>query len=608
MKKVIFVIYIMILLANKDVFAVTIYDFLPGGVNYIDEENLSFTNTGFLLDMPVKVKPNTSYTFSFPGFDLLGNDTTVSISGDIVYLNGDIKNNPNCTVEYEKSYCTFTTTNYVEKLYLDFEAARFDEFLAYFGFTNFQLEEGNQYTEYEIYIAPNVDLTPPSFQSSGTYTTGYLGNETVADIISSHISAVDNCDGDITEEIIVIEDNYTGFESVIGEYTVKLKVTDSSGNYSTFDLLIVVVDSIPPVISGPNNIEISCDENVSVSEILSNYYSAFDDYETELSISIVEDNFTGFEGVLGDYFITIEAIDSSFNSTQKIITVSIIDDTAPILISALNYDYFMSSSKTSIEIIDELDFSDNYYEKSQIEVEITSDSFTSNQEVIGEYIISLVLKDPSGNENIYNITINCFDDVPPELSNSNSFMISSENEIDLNNILNAFIVEDNCDDLFISDIYIIENHYSNDKYSVGLKKITFGIEDMSNNQTTFTIDINVIDNIPPIIYIDSYIIEVDNKITLSNDDILRILKQNQEVSPETVISNIDFNEYQEMETIPGTYLLKMKLSDGDSETIKEILIKVNEIYEREINVKSIVIYSLTLSFIGFVIVKKITNK
>ncbi|PAT02290.1 hypothetical protein CI105_02810 [Candidatus Izimaplasma bacterium ZiA1] len=608
MKKLIIMLIVVFMLFNKDVFALTIYDFLPAGVNYLDEENLSYTNNGFMLNEPIRVKPNTTYTFSFPGLDLLGNETIVMISGDVTYINEEVNNVINCELDYEISHCTFTTTSNVEKIYLHFEATRFYEFDSYYGFTNFQLEEGSVYTNYEQYIAPDVDLMPPSFNSSGIYTVAYTANENIAVIIDSHINVIDNCDGDISDSIIILEDNYTGYETSIGEYLVKLKVTDSSGNIATFDLIIMVVDDVPPLIIGPDTIEISCDDSLGLNDIINLYYSANDGYESELGLLVSTDEYSGFEGIIGEYNLILEATDTSLNKTVKNVVISIVDKIAPVINGNLEYDFLMSSNNSLIEIINSFEYSDNYYGKSEIQIEIIYDDFSENKKIVGEYYTKILLRDLSNNESVYDIIINCIDDIPPVLTNSTEFMISSENEIDLSNIVNAFIVSDNCDELLVSDIYIIENLYSNNKTSVGSKRIVFGLRDFSDNIATFTINISVIDNIPPIIYIDSYIIEVDNTINLTNDDILRVLKQNNEVGPESVISNISVNEYQEMTSIPGTYLLSLDLSDGTETISKELLIKVNGDNEKTYSLKTIITYSVTLSFVGFVIVKKIISK
>lgn len=95
-----------------------------------------------------------------------------------------------------------------------------------------------------------VDTTAPVITigvgSQLSYTVGTA--LTYTDIIDS-ITVHDDYDGDITSNIDIISDNYSGNENVNGDYEIRISITDSSGNVSTDIITISVEDNTPPVFS-----------------------------------------------------------------------------------------------------------------------------------------------------------------------------------------------------------------------------------------------------------------------------------------------------------------------------------------------------------------------
>ena len=78
------------------------------------------------------------------------------------------------------------------------------------------------------------DTVKPSISLLGnSYITIYLGNR----YIEPGYSAIDNCDGDISDKVIV-----TGYvdTSRLGSYIIKYEVTDSNGNTDTVERTVIV--------------------------------------------------------------------------------------------------------------------------------------------------------------------------------------------------------------------------------------------------------------------------------------------------------------------------------------------------------------------------------
>lgn len=111
----------------------------------------------------------------------------------------------------------------------------------------FSVSDNSNNTGYKSVSVSVIDDIKPIISGENTYTKGQSAILTV-DTITSSLNASDNYDGDISNLIVLLNDNYTQNNKTLGSYTIEYQVVDSSGNKS--DIFIVTVnitDSIPPV-------------------------------------------------------------------------------------------------------------------------------------------------------------------------------------------------------------------------------------------------------------------------------------------------------------------------------------------------------------------------
>ena len=66
-------------------------------------------------------------------------------------------------------------------------------------------------------------------------------------------------------------------------------------------------------------------------------------------------------------------------------------------------------------------------------------------------------------------------------------------------------VSDNVDNVLLTDIYIISDSYTSRVNDIGDYVVVFGVIDTNNNETTHQININLFDDVAPVIYVDDYI-------------------------------------------------------------------------------------------------------
>ncbi len=132
-------------------------------------------------------------------------------------------------------------------------------------------------------------------------------------------TASDAEDGDISSSIVV--DSSSVNTAVVGSYSVTYTVTDTSGNTTTKTRTVNVVDTMPPVIT-------LLGDNPQVILVNSAYTelgaTASDNYDGDISSSIVISPSSVDTFVIGTHIITYTVMDSSGNMDEKTRTVIVV--------------------------------------------------------------------------------------------------------------------------------------------------------------------------------------------------------------------------------------------------------------------------------------------
>ena len=242
-----------------------------------------------------------------------------------------------------------------------------------------------------------VDILPPVFSNLENIFAVYPNVYSHEDILAM-LSASDNYDGDISNNISVVNDNYSANASIVGSYQMEFEVSDSSGNTTSYIQNITVIDDQGPVISGIDNISVGYDQTLTPSMILANL-SVVDNYDEPsiLELVIESDNYSANKEVIGSYQMEVSVTDSSGNKSVKIINIDVVDAIGPVV-------YFNSSiiqiySDTVLSLPDfakllvktnELDINTDYF------IKVRYDSYSPYANLPGIYHIYLDFEDGYG--------------------------------------------------------------------------------------------------------------------------------------------------------------------------------------------------------------------
>ena len=283
------------------------------------------------------------------------------------------------------------------------------------------------------YYGSNVDAgttfslvrsLPPTISGSGVYLSDYDNPATVADVQAT-LTATDDPDGDLTSEITVYDDDFTGNETVLGNHDIVFQVEDAAGNVSQFTVTVSVVDITAPVITlvGDASITLGIGDTFTDPEV-----TVTDNVDSSPSWSYEGGTHGVDTSTPGTYTVTYTSIDSSGNEATPVTRTVIVEDTeAPYVQSNVQTITTHNSQNLTIDavlsgitVVDDHDLTfDGSYT-------VTVDNYTGNESIDGSYTVTLEATDAAGNIMTHTITIVVIDDVPPVISASDYLLTPEE--------------------------------------------------------------------------------------------------------------------------------------------------------------------------------------
>lgn len=231
-----------------------------------------------------------------------------------------------------------------------------------------------------------------------------VNNPKTVDQIKYEISVFDLEDSLSRDDIYVILDNYTGNESILGEFIVIYGVRDSHNYEVTIAITVKNVDVRSPEI-------LYTEESLRISQgtDLENYnfdFTAVDGFEGNVTASIEVIGKDSIDtSVLGSYDITVRAFDSSGNKVELVLTANVVDSTNPVIncpeTIIKRYDYILSST-FFLEYITANDDTDGNITTF---VTVLSNGYLGNGNIPGTYEVILSVEDSAGNKTTKSIMV-----------------------------------------------------------------------------------------------------------------------------------------------------------------------------------------------------------
>ncbi len=488
------------------------------GKNLLNPALLDLSENRLYSIEPLYIEASTYYTFTMPNkgyFNGENSDMEIFIldnTGKEIIIE-HILDGDQCYEEGDRHVCVFQTESDVDYLMFEFRSAYIEAYINTYGFLNFQLELGQEPTAYEPYNG----TSEPYFQGDGQLITSYTTSLLLDDIIGTHITAYDEIDGDLTEHIVIESDLYSGNETSLGHYDVLLSVTDSSYNTTEFLLTIYVIDDIAPTITGPEEILVVGGDEPSIDDLITTYFVFEDDIDGVLNnYTIITDEYTGYESILGEKSVTIEVSDQAGNETEKSFMIKVYDGTPPIIEGPSSIRLNLSEERSYSVLFSHFTLSDDYTDVEDLVYSWEDSTLPETFDITGNYQVTLRVEDTHGNISNHTVDVEIYDDIPPILTGPITLRQSYTSLKTVPEIIALLTVSDNYLDLTYQDIVIVENEYDESNTTLGYYRIVFSVSD-DNTTVEHTMHVHVVDNIPPsFTFSERIIVDVGTQLSVEN--------------------------------------------------------------------------------------------
>jgi hypothetical protein len=290
-----------------------------------------------------------------------------------------------------------------------------------------------------------IDDTAPVISQCATDKTLSADGSCQATIpdLTVEVVASDNCDASPT----ITQSPTAGTLAGLGATTVTLTVTDDAGNSSTCTATVTVIDDTAPVIS-----QCATDKTLSAD---GSCQAAIPDLTGEVvasdncdaSLTVTQSPEAGTLVGLGATTVTLTATDDAGLTDTCTATVTVIDDTAPV-ISQCATDKTLSADAACQATIPDLTVEVVASDNCDASPTITQSPEAGTLVGLGATTVTLTVTDDAGNSRTCTATTTVVDDTPPavvECPADRTLEANPEGQALVPDLTGEVIANDNCD-------------------------------------------------------------------------------------------------------------------------------------------------------------------
>lgn len=265
-----------------------------------------------------------------------------------------------------------------------------------------------------LVFASDIDNQRPAISGQENFVTSVDDPKTIS-YFQSFLTAIDETDGDVTNSIYVVTDNYTTNKNIVGRHKIVFGVTDAAGNESTLEVYVNVVDITEPVITGNTaKVTISYTQTWNINTFKSTLV-ATDNYDslTNADITIKSDGYTSNKTNLGTYSVVFSVKDTAGNEGTFTKQIEVIDDVAPTWSGPATLTKPTTAVLTINDIIQQLTATDAKEGNVSASIVAISDNYSGKGHLVGSYTVVFEASDSKGNKSTHTVTITVNDNIAP---------------------------------------------------------------------------------------------------------------------------------------------------------------------------------------------------
>lgn len=393
------------------------------------------------------------------------------------------------TVIFESTPATFAieydSVNMIVKLWGGLNGESHEDYYEW----SYSVEIPNAQLYFENVIIP--DTVEPVLDGQTFYATNYYTPITEA-AIRSQLTAFDDVDGDITDDIVLVTDDYTPNWNDVGQWDIVYSITDSSDNESILTVTVVVLDDKAPVFSGGNSVfYVGYSTTLNLANIY-NTITATDEYDGIITFVEASNEYTGNEAVIGTYEIVLEAEDASGNVATRTLTIHVVDNLPPVISGPNQFTRNYNQPLSLATIKAQLTATDDVDGDISDDITVISSTYRSNLTQVGSYTVLFGVTDSNGNNTTYQVTVVIQDLNEPIWFVTNGFLITIDEAVTLstNQILSVMLAANLYPSDVISQMYVIEDNYEQNQ-TLGSYNMLLGYT-VGGEEQTQQVFINVV--------------------------------------------------------------------------------------------------------------------
>ena len=334
-----------------------------------------------------------------------------------------------------------------------------------------------------------VDTTSPSVITQNIIAYLDSSGQVIISWLDLDSASTDNC----TIASSILSDSIFDCSDTGSINIVTLTMTDISGNSSSNDAQVVIIDSLPPVVI-TQNLTVYLDTNgvanITVNQINNGSYDNCGIDTMYLSNYSFDCNSNGLDTII--LYVT----DVSGNMSQNIAIVTVLETSAPVALAQNVTIYLDSNGSASVS---PLVADSGSYDNCGIETYSLSDTtFTCND--VGENTVTFTVSDYSMNTSSVQIIITVLDTIKPVIySQSPTVYLDANGQAMLNVPQVDSGSYDNCS---IGSIFLSDSLFNCGL--VGVNDIYLMVSDVNGNIDSSIVSVTVADTIKPLVFAENY--------------------------------------------------------------------------------------------------------
>ncbi|MBI9010182.1 MAG: hypothetical protein JEZ05_09180 [Tenericutes bacterium] len=422
-----------------------------------------------------------------------------------------------------------------------------------------------QFTEVEVKLYENNAVVETLFLSPDMFQTE------VGDWFYSTFTT-----SSVTNYMSITFEDHAGYFGTGTAHEIQLEEGSEFSGYEPY-IEGVLVDTSAPYFQNAGTVISYFDSPITIAEIQS-ALSAYDSVDGDVtgSISLISDGYSSHTDTLGIYECVFEVSDNSSNTSQVTVEVELVDVLKPVFSNVATIQAVYPNTYSTNDILAMLSASDNYDGDLSASISLVEDNYTSSSSIVGTYNMEFVVSDSSGNSESYFQMIEVIDDESPIISGIFSVSVGYDEIITEEQILSNLNYTDNYDDNASLAIVLDTDNYTTHCKDIGSYQMTFSVTDSSGNKTSQAVTINVIDEIGPVLYFNSSIVQTYTDTVMGLPDFTQLLINTNEIDGDmNYYVTVRYDSYTRNSTTPGTYHLKLNLkNDFGEEYNKDLEIRV----------------------------------